>query len=214
MKTLSGSKYLLNSFCLVFAITLCVSPRSVNSVFAAERSHVGKEEDDDFQLEELSNKIKNTPSAENDDNTWVPTQKDSPVMQVQVYPAANGVHIHLNRTAKQKLPKSIGFTVIDQNGNRRDVELKAVDRWHDPENLDGGFTGKMPTARDQSFVGFEIRIPFTKVPESSTNTPAPTATSVSTATTNSVTQSETTPQIIKSTDLQKKHIIKKPHSEN
>lgn len=56
-------------------------------------------------------------------------------------------------------PESIGLTLLDANGNRRVFELKALEGPAQPTQYHGTLG-----PGEQSFIGFEVRIPFQSDP--------------------------------------------------
>ncbi len=91
------------------------------------------------------------------DGTWTQT---SPAVQIRIR-SKKGVEVtlHENKT----LPKSIGVTFFDAEGKPTTLELRAADHAREPNRYSGPWksvTSGGLNADAQSFVGFEIRIPF------------------------------------------------------
>lgn len=61
--------------------------------------------------------------------------------------------------SQNQLPDSLGLTILDSSGNRRTVELKALDSGTSAPTQYRGTTGALDPG-EQSYAGFEIRIPF------------------------------------------------------
>lgn len=101
-------------------------------------------------------------AAKPDSKTGVWVGKSTPGVQVKVDTVSHGVSVTLNKD-KDQILKSIGITFFDANGNRTALELKAADPWSEPginpDLSQTHFTGSLSPAA-QSFVGFEIQIPF------------------------------------------------------
>jgi hypothetical protein len=94
------------------------------------------------------------------DDVWLGNL--APGVQVKVDEVSLGVAVTLDKD-KDQIPKSIGITFFDVNGNKTALELKAVDPWTDPGPNPGSpqtrFSGTLSPAA-QSFIGFEIQIPL------------------------------------------------------
>jgi len=84
---------------------------------------------------------------------------DSQQVELSIDPAHSSADVYVIKGQKQ-FPDSIGLTVLDAVGNRRVFELKALESnaASSPQ-----FHGSLD-ASQQSYVGFEIRIPFTTEP--------------------------------------------------
>lgn len=82
-------------------------------------------------------------------------------VRVKVDPSKNGIAVTMNK-GKDQIPKSIGITFFDANGNSTAVELKTVEPPAEMPNApssQASYAGDLsPSA--QSFVGFELRIPL------------------------------------------------------
>ena len=96
--------------------------------------------------------------------TWVSTQppkvkvKLDPVNQGVKQSVNQGVHVSLNKGGEQN-PSSIGITFVDASGKKTYVELKAANPLQIPTQYEGESTATAGS-RAQSYVGFELKIPF------------------------------------------------------
>ncbi|MEO5971287.1 MAG: hypothetical protein ABIQ95_15280 [Bdellovibrionia bacterium] len=90
-----------------------------------------------------------------------------PKVKVKLDPASQGVreemsqgvHVSINNKGSDRNPSSIGINFVDSKGKKTYVELKAVDPMKDPAQYEGS-SSATPRASSQSFIGFELRIPF------------------------------------------------------
>lgn len=85
----------------------------------------------------------------------------TPSLQVKLDMMTRGIAVTLPN--KDQNPKSIGITLFDANGNRTNLELKAVAPWQglgvNPELSQTHFSGTLSPS-NQAFIGFELQIPF------------------------------------------------------
>ena len=82
-------------------------------------------------------------------------------VQVKIHPAGKGVDVIVNKD-KDQLPLSLGITFFNAEGKPTSIELKTIDASRDASLYHGNWEA-MPESLSpnaQSFVGFEIRIPF------------------------------------------------------
>lgn len=81
-----------------------------------------------------------------------------PEMNVQFDSFRQKVNVTLKKETLE-YPRSIGITFFDADGNKTEVELKALSPLYDPNARLGHYSGAL-SARSAPFVGFEIKIPF------------------------------------------------------
>ncbi|MBL7713872.1 MAG: hypothetical protein JNL01_00305 [Bdellovibrionales bacterium] len=91
--------------------------------------------------------------------TWV--GQNPAGLQVQFDSKTSGIAVTIPQ--KDDNPKSLTITLLDAKGNKTHLELKAMDPWQMPgvdrQIARTHFSGTLSPA-NQSFVGFEIRIPL------------------------------------------------------
>lgn len=85
----------------------------------------------------------------------VPKSKvELPKLRLDIDPKKKNISVTFQPGNKTEA-RSIGITLFDSEGNKTEIELKAMDRTQDP------FRYQAPLDKAESFVGFELKIPFT-----------------------------------------------------
>ncbi len=77
-------------------------------------------------------------------------------MEVAIDSAQNKVHVYVLKRSKT-FPGAIGISLLDSQGNKTLLELKTIDPEKNPLQYSTSLTGG-----NQSYVGFELKIPFKK----------------------------------------------------
>lgn len=97
-----------------------------------------------------------TPESAPSSITW--ENLKIPETHVQLDSFRQKVNVTLKKESYE-FPRSIGITFFDAQGNKTELELKALSPPYDPNAHIGHYSGAL-SARSAPFVGFEIKIPF------------------------------------------------------